>query len=76
MGLHLTKDIEQELTALISEYRETCLWFLHEDCSPDTLPNALAILVNIEKYGDKQGFIRARQVKKWLLQISSVPSAR
>jgi len=71
MGLHLKKEIEQEINALILEYKEICLWSLREDCGPDTLQETITILEKIEKYGDREGFIRAKRVKRWLLQNSN-----
>ena len=76
MGLHLKKEIEQEITALILEYKETCLWSLREDCGMGTVREAITILEKIEKYGDREGFIRAKRVKRWLLQNPSVQSVK
>lgn len=65
----------EKLKPLLIRYRSRCLWFLREDFFPETLQQALLVLDNIEKYGDREGFIEARRVKEWLSRISSATSA-
>ena len=62
----MQRDIEQQLVELIGRYRTRCLWFLAEDFVPDTPEQALRVLGYIERYGDREGFIRARRIKQWL----------
>lgn len=65
----------ERIKPLLVKYRSRCLWFLREDFFPETLQQALLVLDNIEKHGDREGFIEARRVKEWLSQISSATSA-
>ncbi|MFH1706587.1 MAG: hypothetical protein ABIF71_01520 [Planctomycetota bacterium] len=63
------------LRRLVDTYRERCLWFLKPDFVPASRADAVMALDYIERYGDRAGFIQARHLKTWLLQISSAPSA-
>ncbi len=75
MGLTVNAEIRDELNSLVNRCRDTCLWFIRTDCSLETEQEIMVILENIEKYGDREAFIRARKIKKWLLQNSSGLSA-
>ena len=59
-------DYTEKLLTLIEEYRDRCLWFLREDYVPTTDVEIRATLDFIERYGDRKGFERAEEIKKWL----------
>lgn len=65
----------QAVNALADEYRVVCLWFFREDYYPQTIPDACRVLESIERYGDAAAFRRAAELRQWLLQNSSEPSA-
>lgn len=68
-------EIADALTPLVVRYRERCLWFLREDFVPTTVAEGLVALEHIEKHGDRNAFIEARRLRKWLLRISNASCA-
>ena len=69
------EEIPKRLNPLVRRYRERCLWFLREDFFPNTPEEALRVLDFIERYGDREAFIEARRLKKWLSRNFSETSA-
>jgi len=67
--------LEDELRALVDEYRTRCLWFLRRDLYPATREEALRVLRQIERHADRDGFVRAARIRRWLSPSSSEPSA-
>lgn len=67
--------LDAELHALVDEYRTRCLWFLRPDLYPEDREQALRVLRHIERHGDRDGFIRAARIKRWLSPTSSEASA-
>ena len=63
-----------ELRVLLEEYRAQCLWYLRDDHVPSAPADILRALEAIEARADRNGYVRARQLKRWLLQHSSAPS--
>jgi hypothetical protein len=64
-----------EVHALLRKYRTQCLWYLKEDYVPSTPADILRVLEAIEARADRGGYVKARQLRQWLLQHSSAPSA-
>lgn len=60
---------------LVDEYRLRCLWFLRSDYYPSTDAERLKVLLYIERHGDRDAYRRAREMRRWLSQTSSAPSA-
>ena len=60
-----------EFVDLLTQCRPHCLWFM----APDRLPTARAAqlyaLECVERYGGRDAFIKARELKQWLLQHSN-----
>jgi uncharacterized protein (DUF3820 family) len=75
MAVRQKTDITERLTPLVNKYRSRCLWFLREDFFPGNMREALLVLDNIEKHGDREAFIEARRIREWLSPISSAASA-
>ncbi len=71
----MTPDLKTKLHQLIDDYRTRCLWFLQPDLYPETDEQTLRILNYIEIHGDRQGFIRSRELKQWLSPPINEPSA-
>ena len=69
------ESLEDELRALVDEYRTRCLWFLRRDLYPATREEALRVLRQIERHADRDGFVRAARIRRWLSPSSSEPSA-
>ena len=69
------ESLEDELRALVDEYRTRCLWFLRRDLYPATRDEALRVLRQIERHADREGFVRAARIRRWLSPSSSEPSA-
>jgi hypothetical protein len=61
--------------ALVDEYRDRCLWFLREDYRPANLDEAIRVLEEIERNGDREAFRKAATLRQWLSRPSSSTSA-
>jgi hypothetical protein len=64
-----------EIQALVEENRATCLWFMDDAFRPDTSAKAARALESIVRYGDRQAFVRAAELQKWLSHQSSETSS-
>jgi hypothetical protein len=71
----LDPPLEAELRTLVDEYRTRCLWFLRPDYYPETREQALRVLRQIERHGDREAFVRAGKLRRWLSPTSSARSA-
>jgi hypothetical protein len=60
---------------LIDENRLRCLWFLRADYYPATDDERLRVLEYIERYGDRDAYRRATELRRWLLPHSNAGSA-
>lgn len=69
------EEIEAEVRRLVDEYRTRCLWFLRPDFYPTTREETLRVLGQIERNGDRAGFVRAATIRRWLSPSSSARSA-
>lgn len=65
----------REMDRLIDTYRARCLWFLREDYYPSTDEQRIQVLAYIQRYGDREAYRRAAEVRRWLSPTSSAPSA-
>lgn len=70
-----TTAVMRSVNALVDDYRASCLWFLREDYYPQTLAEACRVLESIERHGNVTAFRKAAELRQWLSQNSSVPSA-
>jgi hypothetical protein len=68
-------EVTARINRLIDEYRIRCLWFMRLDYLPATDAERTRLLEYIERHGDREGFQRARELRRWLSQHSSEPSA-
>ena len=64
----------QSVSALVDEYRESCLWFLRKDYYPHTPYEACRVLEQIERHGDVAAFRKAAELRQWLSQNSNASS--
>jgi hypothetical protein len=71
----MTNDVAEAVNRLVDEYRGRCLWFLRGDYYPATDDERLAVLAYIERYGDRNAYARAAEVRQWLSRASSATSA-
>lgn len=69
------KQLDAEIDRLVEQYRDRCLWFIREDYFPDSIEAQLSILKYIERYGDRDAFVQARELSNCLLRHSSGRSA-
>jgi len=60
---------------LVDDYRDSCLWFLRPTYYPEGPEETLRTLAYIERYGDREGFRRAAEIRQWLSRTSSERSA-
>lgn len=60
---------------LVAECRAQCLWYLREDFAPSSVEEALRALRAIEQHGNRDAYVKARQLRQWLLQTCKEPSA-
>jgi hypothetical protein len=69
------KTVRDNITRLVAEHRDRCVWFLTPDFQPTDDASAIRALRYIERYGDKAAFEQARSLRTWLQQHSSANSA-
>jgi hypothetical protein len=67
--------ILEEVRALVSKMRDSSLWFLDAAFQPMGDEEALRALRWIECRADRQTYVRARELREWLLRSSSAASA-
>lgn len=60
----------ESLGRLVEDYRAQCLWFLRADYMPSSRADILRTLSLIERYGDRAGYLRAREIRSWLSRRS------
>jgi hypothetical protein len=67
--------IAEAVARLVDDYRDRCLWFLRSDYRPSGRAEILRVLDYVERYGDRDGFKRAAEIRRWLSRSSSDSSA-
>jgi len=70
-----TRTLADAVNALVDDYRTRCLWFLRPDYYPATSAQRLQVLDYVQRYGDREGYVRAATLRQWFSQISSGDSA-
>ena len=65
------REIEEAVTQLIEANRARCLWFAPVDYLPATDEERLHALQHIERHGNRQAFVRARELRDWVLLATS-----
>jgi hypothetical protein len=65
----------KKVRRLVETCRDRCLWFLAPDHLPADREQALRALAYIERYGDRQAFVEARELRRCLSPNSSANSA-
>ena len=68
-------DAAAAVNRLLDDYRLRCAWFLRPDYYPANLAERLRILDYVDRHGDREGFRRAADLRRWLLPTSNAPSA-
>jgi hypothetical protein len=68
------RTVWENVTRLVAEHRDRCLWFLAQDFLPTDDESAMRALRYIERYGSKAAFEQARTLRTWLQQHSSADS--
>jgi hypothetical protein len=68
------RTVWENVTRLVAEHRDRCLWFLAPDFLPTDDESAIRAMRYIERYGDKAAFEQARSLRTWLQQHSSANS--
>ena len=63
------------VNALVDDYRARCLWFLRADYYPATRDARIRVLDYVQRYGDRDAFVRAATLRQWLSQTSSAQPA-
>ena len=69
------RDSTEQLLRLIEAARPQCLWFLSEDYIPSGPEETRRVLTYLERYGDRETFLAARRLSRWLSRDSSGSSA-
>ena len=67
--------VEEPLRNVVDLYRDRCLWFLRPGYYPETIAEAQRVLETIQRYGDREAFQRAGEVRRWLSQDTNAKSA-
>lgn len=65
------EEIETAINQLVEVNRVRCLWFAPKDYLPVCDAQRFRALHHIERHGDRQAFMRSRELQEWLLQISN-----
>lgn len=68
-------DIMCTVRDLVDEYRDRCLWFLRRDFYPADRAEVLRTLTYIERHGDRDGYRRSAEIRRWLSPDSNAVSA-
>lgn len=69
-------DLDAAINTLVDRYRARCLWFLRPDDYPSGREQLLRALDYIQRrHGDREAFVRAAELRTWLLQSSNDGSA-
>lgn len=68
------RDRHPEFRRLVADCRDRCLWFLREDYCPTDPAEMRLVLGHIERHGDREAFVAARELSRWLSRDSSEPS--
>ncbi len=64
-------DIREDITRLIAENRQRCLWFLAGDLDLSSTDALLMILRYLERYGDRSVYIEARHLAQSIRDVRS-----
>jgi hypothetical protein len=67
--------INEAVDRLVDEYRHRCLWFLRSDFYPITDEERVRVLTYIQRHGDRNAYVRAGELRRWLSRSSSAASA-
>ncbi|MEI7902860.1 MAG: hypothetical protein WCK89_21650 [bacterium] len=59
-------DGQNKVAELIEEYRDRCLWFMRADYMPSTPEEVRRVLDLIVRYGDRESYRRAEEIKACL----------
>ncbi len=65
------REMEDAVNQLVEANRARCLWFASLDYLPATDAERLRALQHVERHGNRQAFVRARELRDWVLQLSS-----
>ncbi len=64
------EDVNNAVRDLVQKNRARCLWFAPPDYQPETDAERIRALSYIERHGDREAFVRARELQQWLLRTS------
>ena len=64
-------EASREFVELVEGSRSRCLWFFSTDDLPAERQLQLETLDLIKRYGNRDDYVRARRLEKWLRQNSS-----
>ena len=70
----LPPDILEALHRLVEANRLQCLWFMKEEYLPRSAAEADRVLEAIEQHGDRQAWVKARELRAWLSRTTSAAS--
>ena len=73
---HDAAAFRRRLRALVTRYREECLWDLKEHPDLDQEAVARMVLRRIISCADRGGFVEAQRLLRWLSQTRSAAPAR
>jgi hypothetical protein len=71
----LEPQLLSEFDELVRRNKRRCLWFMRDDYAPVDASGMLKVLRSLEQHGDRETFIQARRLTRWLLQHSSAVCA-
>ena len=70
----LPPDFLAALHQLVEANRLQCLWFMKENFLPRSAVEADRVLTAIEQHGDRQAWVKAREMREWLSRTTSAAS--
>ena len=70
----LPPDKLEAVRRLVEANRLQCLWFMKEDYLPRSAAEAERVLTAIEQHGDRQAWVKARELRAWLSRTTNAAS--
>jgi len=67
--------VEKAVNELVDVYRIRCMWFLRPDFYPSTPQERLYVRDQVQRHGDREAYLKAAALRRWLSQPSSATSA-
>lgn len=65
------EEVRASIEELVMEQRASCLWYVRKDRTPANDVERLALLRSLEARADRDTYVRTRELREWLSQLSN-----